>query len=323
MAWFMWLLSIFLFSNFALANCENIDLRAKFETPVRHQDGVGWCYAYAAADLIQYRTGKNVSAADLAIQVFRKNPYKFIMANDHFRKKNLAEASYNHSAQDALSTASLRGVCEEKEFPSADVVFAKNNGKEQSAKLLDLLEAYDNLFALKNKKTPILAEEFCELAKVPMAFQLNFSVEETWLALKKEYNPFQFMIRSLAAACEKKRTKLLGEAKAVIFSPANKNDYHSKLQELLKKKNPPIITYSSGFLVDPSTLKKPSYDHTSLLVGMRKAKDGSCEYLIRNSWGRSCAAYQNAKAYLQCEDGYIWAKAETLVTQMNQLTHFP
>lgn len=43
------------------------DLRSQGPVEVRDQDSIGWCYAFAAADLLSYRTGKMVSASDIAL----------------------------------------------------------------------------------------------------------------------------------------------------------------------------------------------------------------------------------------------------------------
>ena len=46
--------------------CQPTDLRDKLG-PVRNQDTMGWCYAFAAADLLTADTGKTISAFDIAL----------------------------------------------------------------------------------------------------------------------------------------------------------------------------------------------------------------------------------------------------------------
>ena len=44
-----------------------VDLRNQALGEVRDQDSIGWCYAFAGADLLTYKLGKKVSAVDVAM----------------------------------------------------------------------------------------------------------------------------------------------------------------------------------------------------------------------------------------------------------------
>ncbi len=48
-------------------NCGDVNLSSKMG-PIRDQDTMGWCYAFAAADLLSFKLGQRISAASLAIQ---------------------------------------------------------------------------------------------------------------------------------------------------------------------------------------------------------------------------------------------------------------
>lgn len=52
--------------------------------------------------------------------------------------------------------------------------------------------------------------------------------------------------------------------------------------------------------------------HSALVVGKRPASDGTCEYLVRNSFGNSCNAYD-----WECDDrGQIWVGEKALLRNM-------
>ena len=55
--------------------CQNTDLRSTLP-PIRDQDSVGWCYAYLAADLVSQKSGKNISAVELALNYRRHRSMK-------------------------------------------------------------------------------------------------------------------------------------------------------------------------------------------------------------------------------------------------------
>jgi hypothetical protein len=55
--------------------------------------------------------------------------------------------------------------------------------------------------------------------------------------------------------------------------------------------------------------------HASIVVGKRQ-KNGSCQFLIRNSWGTDCGAY--AKNW-ECEKGQIWIDADALLENTREL----
>ena len=59
--------------------------------------------------------------------------------------------------------------------------------------------------------------------------------------------------------------------------------------------------------------------HASTLVGRRyNEATKSCEYLVRNSWGRSCQFYDESYA---CEEGHIWIPKEGLSRRLSGINY--
>jgi hypothetical protein len=55
--------------------------------------------------------------------------------------------------------------------------------------------------------------------------------------------------------------------------------------------------------------------HASIVIGSRE-KNGSCELLIRNSWGTSCSTYSND---FDCEQGNIWIPQDVLQNNLYRI----
>lgn len=101
-------------------SCQSsIDLRNEALGVVRDQDSVGWCYAFAGADLLTYKLGKKVSAVDLAMK------YNDGFINNLFKKAGDAEYDFEGASGSGTADAieklkSYGGACLEKDFKSED-----------------------------------------------------------------------------------------------------------------------------------------------------------------------------------------------------------
>ncbi len=100
--------------------------------------------------------------------------------------------------------------------------------------------------------------------------------------------------------------------------------FQQHIDEVLTETKPmPVgITYCADVLrrrdatgVDPvdgkhsSSLCTDTGLHSSSIVG-RRARGSQCQYLVRNSWGRSCNSYDTAN---QCEEGRVWVDSADLI----------
>ena len=80
----------------------------------RHQDTIGWCYAYTAADLLSFKTGKTISAIDVANAYNNVGPVAML---DRLMGAKESEIEGGLIA-DAASAALKRGLCLEEKLPS-------------------------------------------------------------------------------------------------------------------------------------------------------------------------------------------------------------
>ncbi len=112
--------------------CENTSavIREKMG-PVRHQDSLGWCYAYSAADLVSYKLGQRLSAMDFAMN-YTKNAKK---TDDRYFGKS-PEAIEGGYTVDSIFQTQKVGACLESDLPSED------NANQDLKKQLDELGTF-------------------------------------------------------------------------------------------------------------------------------------------------------------------------------------
>ena len=286
---------------------------------MRNQDSVGWCYAYAAADMLSMEVGQNVSAIDVA------NAYNNSKIADWFGSD---ESSMDGGLIDSAAHSALdRGLCLESQLPSSDYYFS-----ESSKKLIEELKAIEELYDLYGEYTSDIAPGVFSTFTIPKTgvnllkahneFKHNLvcgKIDSDWNQLFKSLNIDNFMdviksassrndfIDKLVSENCKPRLKL---ASNPTFSELGFFSYSetiwNKIDSELTKGNITGLRYFSDVLVDK--YRHESGRHASLIVARRfNNTTQSCEYLIRNSWGTQCTQYDED---FECIEGNIWIPEE-------------
>lgn len=76
-----------------------------------------------------------------------------------------------------------------------------------------------------------------------------------------------------------------------------------------------ISFYASLLLADKQGVEIPTEEvHIAVVIGRRK-KGNSCQYLLRNSWGKKCN-YKNPKINSNCEAGDVWLDSTDLLPKV-------
>ncbi len=113
---------------------------------------------------------------------------------------------------------------------------------------------------------------------------------------------------------------------------------HAALDQSLPQ--PAVVSYCSRVLSDknakataeplgkgarPCTDRPKKYDgHVSAVVGRRKAENGKCQFLVRNSWGMACKDRPTQKPYAwDCEVGQIWVDEDALANNSYWVSYLP
>ncbi|KHD88644.1 MAG: hypothetical protein OM95_07510 [Bdellovibrio sp. ArHS] len=262
-------------------SCSPVDMSKDFG-PVRNQDSVGWCYAFAAADLVSYKLKKTVSAADIAIS------YNDGILSD-IRKTlgTTADDIQGGFTAGAIDSTLKKGFCLEKDFPSED---------NSSSNFKNTLQAID---AMGRQKLGASATDCAPLYHRSRALFPNVKIADLQAVLR-ESSSRDFIDNMADKTCEPRvKANMETEANVYVF---DKKGMIQDLDEQLNKMNPVVLGYDSSNLIDRRDTEKRRM-HASVIAGRRfNEKSGQCEYLIRNSWGRGCG-YDR---HYECKEGNIW-----------------
>ena len=284
------------------ANCSPVDLRSKMG-PIRNQDGVGWCYSFAAADMLTFKNGGSprVSAADLAAQYIDVSPqYQSRTNNMWLSHKNL-NGGHIYSA---LQLAEKNGTCDETKIPS------EINGGPQIA------QAYRDLYASAYYRNDPKHKSLCaaQASKYRKFFPATSPTEI--LAVLNTEPPWRVVHKLFGMNCQQRRPAGISPGEIGL---ARKPDIGKVLNQELEQGQPVGIGYNIELITARKNANNGFGMHGSTIVGRKfDAKTGNCQYLLRNTWGRSCDGYRGWK----CEAGHLWVNEDALLWATDSATYF-
>ncbi len=285
-----------------IASCKNIDMREKMG-PVRDQDSVGWCYAFAAADLLSYKMGQKISAVDVAMTYNDTSLFKGFRKNYFGSTEDNLELGYIHSS---IEAAAKKGLCLNEKLSGDDI------------KNISLKQAIQTIEQVKSAKIKDLkgVSEICESALNQVFPLTNF---QDVLEVVKVSSKSDFLINLADRACAPR-----------INSPANLKIqsetflYHTfsakqkKFKDIdiqLSKNNPVAIGVSSELFISGSYI-----GHAMSIVGRTwNEKTNECQYIVRNSYGPNCNGVNGV--FAKCEDGNIFIPKSRLLKHLLNTTY--
>ncbi len=101
----------------------------------------------------------------------------------------------------------------------------------------------------------------------------------------------------------------------------NRRKIFAIIDKQLNNNNPLEFSYDMNILYDPDhhyNKANETYLHSSTIIQRRfNTTTNECEYLVRNSWGRNCEAYEK----LECDEGHIWVPKSVLASEMLNVTY--
>lgn len=277
-------------------SCSPIDLRPELG-PVRDQGSLGWCYAFAAADILSFKTKQRISAADIAL-TYNKNYFTDI--NRVFGANESAFQAGNPKS--AIEKSTKKGLCLEKDFPSED------NYNSELRTNLDLIDK------LRRGEQRSSALECKEVATAAKALFPNLDMSDIRKIALTTVN--KDIVQEMANQTCKNR--IASHFKAKSFFNEDKEKFMQNLDAVLDEKNPMVLGYDAGVLFDTESEPRIAY-HASVIAGRRiNEETGQCEYLIRNSSGRGCDAYDSK---LFCQEGNIWIPRTDIQERSHSATY--
>jgi hypothetical protein len=268
--------------------------------PVYDQDGLSVCYAYAAAQLVDYQLVKNGSERSVH-PLWAALKY----AESAKQEKISSGITYN-----AIQQMIKDGNCRYDDIQSALGTWAEK-AKVNEDDVMDLGERlapkFKNLYETKKITDPTATLTAIEV-ETAITEAINdhkpwCSAGATWDALMPELRALSLLssrkvLTDLVLPVCSKDLQKLDLPKLTYYRTDVDDEYASTLDKKLGSiKGPVSVTYCSKVLYEPEfvgVVRKTkttaeSYEgncggHESLIVGKKKIGD-QCHFLLRNSWG--------------------------------------
>lgn len=273
-------------------------------TRPKNQDSIGWCYSYTASDLVAHVLGKEPSAVHMATLMNDKLLFKMF---------GVKEGGFTDSV---IKEMISEGMCLEKNLPSTDYKFVTRG--------YDLKNLFEEIVELSKKyyQNPNSGNEDFQHTKTKEYTQFDVLIElctkrNNLLKGMGELFPnaslgqiSEILLKTDSSATFKKIADLScpiekgSDVKALkVITVSEKDNIFSTIDDQLSKGNILGMHYTAEFLYNYKE-SATFANHASSIVGRRfNSKTGSCEYLLRNSWGKDCGSYD--KNY-ECTDGHVW-----------------
>lgn len=289
------------YSSVRAQSCSSVDLR---RTPggralgdVRNQGAMGWCASFTAADLISFKQREKISGLGVAIHWTNRsvNPITWMR-----RKINgTVPILENASSHTGFVTRSLRGrfQCLERDLPSDDN--NANSLRRTLDKIADVKKEYDRTEQCSAPAVQTVRSMFPRLT-VPdiMSVLRNSALQDVHKNLMYRNCRHSYV--------------------SVDSTELSLSKDWAELDRQLSRGNLVAFAYN-GRVLQNAHSSDSKMNHTSSFVG-RRMRAGKCEYLVRNSWGRSCNYYDRT---YPCEQGNVWVPKENLIRSAGDFFYYP
>lgn len=277
---------------------------------VRNQDTVGWCYAYTAADLLSFKVGKKISAVSLY------NSAGQIDVESDIKSTNPVGGFIGQSIDKYLMKKN--GLCLEEDLPSSDFKFCTD--KTYQTFLTNLLTVVrDNRFESEMDNNVCFGQD---LERAFPGFDPG--------SIRAHIN--RFGTRKLVEAAYDRQCRNLSfkglkvTTTTLVKHSGNDDTLMSAIDERLKKNEIAAIGYDYSKI----NAENGTSGHGSIVVGKRtNPTTGKCDYLVRNSWGKTCDQKERAdlSCHKNCEggncrfSGHFWVSADLLKQSLLEVTY--
>ena len=326
------------------AACTYKDLRIKLG-PVRNQGDVGWCYANTAADLLtahfKLKSEGFMSAVQLAM-IYNFSYEDSLNSEGGDIAQTLKLALRNPRSNESSSELLKFGYCPNSLEQEAMTIGPKTSLRTKIARLNELKKLYD-----EGKANPIKKKSFWDLY---LGYKSQGSIlikipEVTFLNALERSTPSNFLLKFADIICgdaryynEKTDIMVIKHGKVVNATytynqgpSCSKKFEFNLLPEIHRELNNERIIgvgFNSSLIEMGGSLDKDSIGHAAVILG-RQWKNGSCQVLMRNSWGTACD-FQDEKGrkfsryskYVQeCDQGNLWLKEQDLEKAISSMTY--
>jgi hypothetical protein len=282
-------------------SCSSVDLRI---TPggralgdVRNQGSMGWCASFSTADLISYRQRQKISGLGVAIHWTNRT------TDLSTRVKRLLYDTVptlepgGSSPRKVLNSLRGRSQCLETDLPSEDNGVL--NLRRTLASIVSVKTSFDDTGVCSPSGVDTIRSMFPRLDTQNILSVLRASTvtDIHWNLLYRNCRGRPQRVESGSFALSKS---------------------WGDLDDQLSRGNLVAFSYNARVLKNAQETST-GQTHSSTIVG-RRMRAGKCEYLVRNSWGRSCGYYDRS---YPCEKGNIWVPKENLSRSASDFSYYP
>ncbi len=309
----------------------NLTAPLSFEN-TKNQGSMGWCYAYAASDLVGHKLGHLVSPIYMAVN------YNKEVGRTAEKKPDALQSSLEggYSSQAVYASLLSGGFCSDEDLPSTHNFLTQYSGMNPFSKLFVALNGDHQLISyyLKNleklskkyKKRKISDSDVASLQKKFGTSFPNLTINEM-VTIIRDTEPYEVIEKLFEENCKGKliQNKKVDHAtlKVAYLDPPNETSesLKAKVDQVLNHKDIVSIAFSARVLYSKSDKSSADKDHHEVLLVGRKfdPKKNQCLYLVRNSYGPSCAQYDSS---YECIKGHIWVPEENLFRSLDIVTYF-
>lgn len=288
------------FSAYA-QSCSSVDLRptagGRALGDVRNQGAMTWCASFVTADLISYRQRQKISGLGVAIHwTNRSVNWTTQVGRILTGTVPVLEPAGSNSG---LVLGSLRGrfQCLESDLPSDDN--SANSLRGTLERIAQIKREFDRTNQCAAPSIQTVRSMFPRLTSPEIINVLKIS------------------------AVQDVHKNLLYRNCRRNFISVQRGDLTlskkwSDLDAQLSRGNLVAFAYNPNILKNARDTSNRR-THSSTIIG-RRMRAGKCEYLVRNSWGRSCGYYD--RSYV-CEQGNVWVPKENLSRSGNDFFYYP
>jgi hypothetical protein len=324
------------------SSCTLIDYRDELP-PVRNQGNMGWCYAFAAADLVSHKLQQNISPLHIAlnynhalnqgvIQQASRDSIQFLMRTlglDSQERKNPPSPT---TIRNQFVSNFIPESHRETGWVDRSIVATQNSGgfcldqpieglsqdNEQFIAVMGMINHMRESYLRELSNSPSMSGEeyICEHFKIPETLVLpldTIGIENLSNYLEGQLLRDLFF-HLIDEHCQQRiQANLIPHQ--INLRHLNQADKLQSINQILEGGSILSINFMSQMLTGPQT--EGEY-HSATIVGRRRNNETlQCEYLVRNSWGPDCERYSTN----ECEDGHIWISQSDILDYAQELNH--
>ncbi len=288
-----------------------------FQKPT-DQDSVGWCGAYASADSLAFAVGEPVSSIDVSINYYSNN--------NVFDSTNLDKLQSIY-LDSAATMAKVQGYCPESVIPS-NQASSSNLGHSAIIKLMSSFQKiYDNYKSNGQflEECPTCREDYVKIIMPSLPGVTEDMIKN--VLLKNHKDSKDFFADLLDKLCEGKRKKFNPTVDRFPRMKLLTTSVSRVLDEALDSDFIPTIQMNTSEFTDPRSVPGGNGEHGMIIVARQMGSNNKCEYLVRNSWGKGCAYYQQkikdkcdpAKGSFWMDEDHLQRAVQNVVVIKNDL----